>query len=665
MKKTIFYILFVFTLFAASCEREVILPGGNEPAHPEGTVPVYINMEVGDVSFVGEEPLTKAATDAEKKIQDFWVLQFNGALSSSTLVAAQLISYNSENLDENVLFLYPSEGATHRIVILTNQPTGTNNLFTTGMTYDNLLSRSYSTETMRAYISNNGGIIPMSGYTDAVITAKMTLSCTVTRNVAKVTFNLSKTTSDYSLDSLFICNVPSQSYLYPHGRTGVFPTADADRININLGSLASISSTATEFTFYIPVNQAGTSASSTSANRRRAYAPIPATFLTVRGQKTIDGAPALIYYHKYIGTNETTNFNVLPNNTYTYNYRITGSNIGTNTNIEKSEINNCYIAPKSSSSQTITIDVAEMVNRYWKKELYKVHPSDTDLEMETLWSEGEADGETTNASLSSYPLSFSRTAATTKYVITIPANAVGNYVVAIKKGGVVRWSYHIWCPETDPTITTMPLPNTSSSSKIVMRLNLGATFDIIGNWDFFESISPTIRRRNWGLYYQWGRKDPFKESGTLSSIVSNQQTIEYSILNPEKYISSSNNWTSSTETLWTAGKTMYDPCPKGWRVISRSTWSGVTTRGSYFLWFLINGRVIYYNTSNQNYFGPAGYRNESGDLTATGTNIFGWTCDAYDQNKSYGVFSSYSNEASVSNSYNKVCAMPLRCQKIE
>jgi hypothetical protein len=663
MKKTIFYILFVFTLFAASCEREVILPGGNEPAHPEGTVPVYINMEVGDVSFVGEEPLTKAATDAEKKIQDFWVLQFNGALSSSPLVAAQLISYNSENLDENVLFLYPSEGATHRIVILTNQPTGTNNLFTTGMTYDNLLSRSYSTETMRAYISNNGGIIPMSGYTDAVITAKMTLSCTVTRNVAKVTFNLSKTTSDYSLDSLFICNVPSQSYLYPHGRTGVFPTADADRININLGSLASISSTATEFTFYIPVNQAGTSASSTSANRRRAYAPIPATFLTVRGQKTIDGAPALIYYHKYIGTNETTNFNVLPNNTYTYTYRITGSNIGTNTNIEKSEINNCYIAPSSTSSQTITIDVAEMVNRYWKKELYKVHPSDTDLTMETMWSEGEADGSSSNASLSSYPLSFSRTAATTKYVITVPANAVGNYVVAIKKNGVVRWSYHIWCPEIDPRNTDWRLPNTSSST-VVMRLNLGATADLTGTWDFFKALSTITRRQTWGLYYQWGRKDPFKESGTLSSIVSDQQTIEYSILNPEKYISTSNNWTSSTETLWTAGKTMYDPCPKGWRVICTSTWNGVDTSSGWF-WSLIGGRIIYAWDAEQNYLGPNGYRNENGVLTSTGTYIFSWTCNASNQNTSYALYSSITTNPTISNAYNKSRAMPLRCQKIQ
>ena len=663
MKKTIFYILFVFTFFAASCERDIIVPGGNEPAHPEGTVPVYINMEVGDVSFVGEEPLTKAATDAEKKIQDFWVLQFNGALSSSPLIAAQLISYNSENLDENVLFLYPSEGATHRIVILTNQPTGTNNLFTTGMTYDNLLSRSYSTETMRAYISNNGGIIPMSGYTDAVITAKMTLSCTVTRNVAKVTFNLSKTTSDYSLDSLFICNVPSQSYLYPHGRTGVFPTADADRININLGSLASISSTATEFTFYIPVNQAGTSASSTSANRRRAYAPIPATFLTVRGQKTIDGAPALIYYHKYIGTNETTNFNVLPNNTYTYTYRITGSNIGTNTNIEKSEINNCYIAPSSTSSQTITIDVAEMVNRYWKKELYKVHPSDTDLTMETMWSEGEADGSSSNASLSSYPLSFSRTAATTKYVITVPANAVGNYVVAIKKNGVVRWSYHIWCPETDPRNTDWRLPNTSSST-VVMRLNLGATADLTGTWDFFNALSSTTRRQTWGLYYQWGRKDPFKESGTLSSIVSKQQTIEYSILNPEKYISSSNNWTSSTETLWTAGKTMYDPCPKGWRVISTSTWNGVDTSSGWF-WTLIGGRIIYAWNTEQNYLGPNGYRNENGVLTSTDTYIFGWTCNASDQNTSYALYSSIDTNPTISNAYNKSRALPLRCQKIQ
>lgn len=90
-----------------------------------------------------------------------------------------------------------------------------------------------------------------------------------------------------------------------------------------------------------------------------------------------------------------------------------------------------------------------------------------------------------------------------------------------------------------------------------------------------------------GLLYQWGRKDPFLGSSSIlpstiakstitwpSGVLSNSSTgtIEYTIANPTTYLNFVNNdWyyngsSSTYNTRWQSEKTIYDPCPKGWRV---------------------------------------------------------------------------------------------------
>jgi uncharacterized protein (TIGR02145 family) len=102
-----------------------------------------------------------------------------------------------------------------------------------------------------------------------------------------------------------------------------------------------------------------------------------------------------------------------------------------------------------------------------------------------------------------------------------------------------------------------------------------------------------------GLLYQWGRKDPFLGSSSITSDIfakstgswpstvyssSSNGTIEYAVKNPMTFItmnSSNDDWYytgySSTEnTRWESEKTIYDPCPAGWRVPdggSNGVWS--------------------------------------------------------------------------------------------
>ena len=151
----------------------------------------------------------------------------------------------------------------------------------------------------------------------------------------------------------------------------------------------------------------------------------------------------------------------------------------------------------------------------------------------------------------------------------------GNAVIAAKDAsGNILWSWHIW-------LTDQPLGQEYyNNAGTMMDRNLGATSATPGDVGAL------------GLLYQWGRKDPFlgsssissdieaKSTGTWPSAVSSNSTngtIEYATAYPTtfiKYNSSNYDWfytgSSTTDnTRWTtstATKSIYDPCPSGWRV---------------------------------------------------------------------------------------------------
>lgn len=163
------------------------------------------------------------------------------------------------------------------------------------------------------------------------------------------------------------------------------------------------------------------------------------------------------------------------------------------------------------------------------------------------------------------------------YVTFTATSAKGNAVIAVKDGsGNILWSWHIWC-------TDQPQEQAyNNGAGTMMDRNLGATSADPGK---VEAL---------GLMYQWGRKDPFlsgksissgdRAASTLSSSwpsaedasahLSNGNTLSYSISHPTTFIrniSSPNDWyctnsSNRNDNLWSSTKSMYDPCPKGWRV---------------------------------------------------------------------------------------------------
>ena len=161
----------------------------------------------------------------------------------------------------------------------------------------------------------------------------------------------------------------------------------------------------------------------------------------------------------------------------------------------------------------------------------------------------------------------------------------GNAVIAAKDAsGNILWSWHIW-------LTDQPLGQEYyNNAGTMMDRNLGATSATPGDVGAL------------GLLYQWGRKDPFLGSSSISSEIeakstitwpsavssdSSNGTIAYATANPTTLITcngSNYDWyytgSSSTDnTRWTtseSSKSIYDPCPAGWRVpdgSSNGVWS--------------------------------------------------------------------------------------------
>ncbi len=148
----------------------------------------------------------------------------------------------------------------------------------------------------------------------------------------------------------------------------------------------------------------------------------------------------------------------------------------------------------------------------------------------------------------------------------------GNAVIAAKDAsGKILWSWHIWLTDAPGECVY------ANNAGTMMDRNLGATSATPGDAGAL------------GLLYQWGRKDPFLGSSSISGGVgakstiswpspvsssSSRGTIGYAVEHPTAFITrndSNQDWyytgsSSTDDTRWQSEKTIYDPCPAGWRV---------------------------------------------------------------------------------------------------
>ena len=256
-----------------------------------------------------------------------------------------------------------------------------------------------------------------------------------------------------------------------------------------------------------------------------------------------------------------------------------------------------------------------------------------------------------------------------------PGNAL---IAAVDKDENIIWSWHIWIPET----SIGEIGDYKVSKKYMMDRNLGA---IVATQP--TSGDAVIDIRSAGLYYQWGRKDPFVgykfgktsvevsvsgASGRSMSLITEQISIDQAIAAPTSFVAYKGDWLASgyDDTLWGQGddKTIYDPCPAGYRVPEYDTtdpiWQKVVTLDQFSSssastghWWKLGSAVFPY----------AGCYDYDGGIAHPYDRCWLWSAKA-NSNQDYGeaqyVYDSSGWLSEPGWGKRKACGVPVRCVKV-
>ena len=223
---------------------------------------------------------------------------------------------------------------------------------------------------------------------------------------------------------------------------------------------------------------------------------------------------------------------------------------------------------------------------------------------------------------------------------------------------------------------------------------------------------------SYGLYYQWGRKDPFigpasynAANGASASMYNGSGsrvymktetssaesgTMDYAVRNPLTFITGVSGseydwlWSAHSDDLWGDTKTVNDPCPYGWRVAPSAAFDNLLVKNTpeagdadKYGWtlgwndseslFIGAGRRRYDNSSIQNLYAPApaqtlGVRSTA-DEAQPWEGLY-WSADAGTGTQSSALhfwFEKKSTSKGIENGvpYARANGMPVRCVKAE
>ena len=304
------------------------------------------------------------------------------------------------------------------------------------------------------------------------------------------------------------------------------------------------------------------------------------------------------------------------------------------------------------------------VYRYWEDYLLNNGDSipggnTTPITTSILWQDG-------SGVLKAPPTVINPLKRDSAYIFVEAGSVPGNAVIAMNVGTTTYWSFHLWVTEYNP--------NEAAGQKlfngnIFMDRNLGAlsnSYDAVGNAR--------------GLYYQFGRKDPFPR-GTIwgntfsvsiptpvampttvmaTTVLRPLLAIPVFINNPRQfYMRGSSNWVLSRESsyLWSTpggNKTAYDPCPDGWRVPKQqslnqalSPWYGANNT-NLVTGVQLNGR---YSTTI-GYYPFSGYINLNGSIESTSPTTVAYFWSSWEDNTIYPNQATGMHIATASNTVN-------------
>lgn len=283
------------------------------------------------------------------------------------------------------------------------------------------------------------------------------------------------------------------------------------------------------------------------------------------------------------------------------------------------------------------------------------------------------------------------------YVLVNPGQAgvgkEGNAVVAVTgSNGEILWSWHIWVTDgmkyskasMGGTLkggfrgTEKDYKGAKNGDGWLDR-NLGA----LGNGftkEGSKSLPIEELDKSAGLLYQWGRKDPFAGSSSVTgfkerklydatgeiskSYISSTVDLNWSIANPHVFIQSSTDWlTTGRELMWgitiaifDSGKTIFDPCPAGWRVALGGVWGLSWGSSGSFNYGRYSENLIY----KGDFYPAAGFRTNTA-MMGTGSVGYCWSRTPLLSSRA-STFMVNSSTFNVNASSNRSYGMAVRCE---
>lgn len=599
------FMVFILVVIATGCSREEVVPVSAQ----EG-LPATIRLEVKANQPVG----TRTRAVDESAIHDLHVLVYN---NRGELIGKKYTIGSSLNVETR-------SGNNCTIYVIAN--TGSATLFDATVVSTEEKLKTLTTEQLSSWdeLTNNTHLVMSGSKTGINIAAGTPSSNTIgniaiTRIPAKVTLKLStEASSKITIHNYRIYGLPKQAYYIARpmrNEVGTTPGTSTDPDVSGSGDDAvkpvtpahwisskeiSVEAANKDISFYMYENRRGVRTNITAQKDKvKVNAPDSATYVVINGET--NGYKYTWYV--YLGANNSSNFNMKRNCNYTYNIKLKGS--GTDTRITETDMfqpltggnANCYMVTPGGSVN-IPVERANESPLELDESTYNPNTQtyyqlfyDTHWTAEIVWQTAPG------------LISISNGSGTGLGSFTVRTTTIaGNAVVCIKSGAHILWSWHIWITPYNGG-TTFKHNKSSLNNPTFMDRALGAYSATAGE------ISSC------GLYYQWGRKDPFpgiSQTGgswdipnntvpdpikvydalgsaymffkihvpsdvtlnNLTNAIRFPDTFYYSKSLPNDWFTYTNSF-AQNDDLWSgypitlpnvASKSVFDPCPAGWRV---------------------------------------------------------------------------------------------------
>ncbi len=640
-----------------SCEQDLQEPDDFPQAGELVTLPMTLNAMPEFSNNLG----TKAVDEnlvSDYKISDYWIIEYNGSGDNAGRVGSPVYYVaDPDETDPKVSVMMPEGNEDYTLIILAN--THSRGLLSdlSGPKCATLgLMRRYAkpiTGLESLYSAGNGtagdgdiymnGELPFNKNTDV-------LNFNLYRNVAKLTLTITNLEdSGVEINSVQIKNVPS-AMVYAdmmwHRDDKTYSSAapafeGLTYLNLELdtsgdGNALIAENSTGRFVYYLPRNCQGTN-NSTAHSSKNNNAPQNATYVELLATDTETGMP--LRYRFYPGQNMKNDFNIIPN--YHYTLPITIKNKGNalmddrvedlgRVNLE--DANAYIINPLDGDAQAIySIPIFERINAFWGSVDGKstsglndnVISTSTEWVAEVIWQDqpgGLMEFWDEKKPAGEYSQKVYSGKFDENVQFRVKKNAKGNVLVGVRKAGdqykgEYLWSWHLWITDYNPDYISSAWVD--GQYKYDLPDNVGTVYRYAGGLWESEYVNKYIMdrsigamravadsdltkeqfRESTGMFYQWGRKDPFPrdtplydgygtqihfDGGTFGSpigraagpanlnVVTAHPHLFYTNSSGSDWMSNNNyagnSWYNPNWHTMVNGKSFFDPCPAGWKL---------------------------------------------------------------------------------------------------